>query len=183
MRPQLVLQHMEASSVRAWSRAASVRLEAIALAALSLGAAAIHFAVVADHFAEYALFGVFFSLIGWFQALWAIAYAIRPGNALALLAIAANAATVAIWYWAHAVGLPFGTKAGEVEPTTVTDLMATLFEVLLVAWLLGTAAFARSRRSAARLDPRPSGLQVAIAIGIVVAVALGTTIALSQPKM
>ncbi len=36
-----------------------------ALAALSVGAAAIHFAVIFEHFDEYVLYGVFFLVIAW----------------------------------------------------------------------------------------------------------------------
>src|SRR4029453_16572025 len=43
-----------------------------ALAVLSLAAAGIHFAVMGEHFQEYVVFGVFFSLVAWFQALWAL---------------------------------------------------------------------------------------------------------------
>ena len=46
----------------------SMRLDLFALATLSIGAAAIHFAVIGEHFAEYVLFGVFFSVVGWFEA-------------------------------------------------------------------------------------------------------------------
>jgi hypothetical protein len=35
------------------------------LAALSVGAAAIHFAVTFEHFDEYVLYGVFFLIISW----------------------------------------------------------------------------------------------------------------------
>jgi hypothetical protein len=40
------------------------------LAALSVGAAAVHFAVVFEHFTEYALYGVFFLIISWAQVIW-----------------------------------------------------------------------------------------------------------------
>ena len=72
---------MRASPVEA------IRIDLFALSTLSLGAAAIHFAVIGEHIAEYALFGVFFALIGWFEALWAIAYVMRPTRRLAGAAI------------------------------------------------------------------------------------------------
>lgn len=40
----------------------AIRIDLFALSTLSLGAAAIHFAVIGEHFAEYFLFGVFFGL-------------------------------------------------------------------------------------------------------------------------
>jgi hypothetical protein len=42
-----------------------------ALAALSVGAAAIHFAVIFEHFGESMLYGVFFLVIAWAQLIWA----------------------------------------------------------------------------------------------------------------
>jgi small-conductance mechanosensitive channel len=164
-----------------WFTAATSRLEPIALAALSLGAAAIHFGVITEHYAEFAPFGAFFSLIGWFQALWAVAYVIRPVLWLAVVAIIANIATILVWVWAHVVGLPFGPDPGKVEPTTVTDLMATLFELLLISglvWLSWTRATARDR------EPRPrSRLTAVVVLILVMTVALGTTVALAQGSM
>jgi hypothetical protein len=50
------------------------------LAAASLGAAAIHFAVIVPHFNEYTAFGVFFLVVAWFQAAWAC-WSRRPTTA------------------------------------------------------------------------------------------------------
>src|SRR6202050_1411579 len=50
------------------------------LAALSAGAAAIHFAVVFEHFAEYALYGVFFLVISWAQVIWPVVLFLRPSR-------------------------------------------------------------------------------------------------------
>src|SRR5437879_12851719 len=79
---------------------------------LSLGAAAIHFAVIPDHFKQWWAFGLFFAGIGWFQALWPIAYLLRPSGRSALLAILANLATIAVWVWTRSAGLPFGPAPG-----------------------------------------------------------------------
>src|SRR5687768_16697666 len=51
----------------------TVALAAIA-AALSLGAAAIHFAVIAEHLALDLGFGLFFIGLAWFQVIWAQVY-------------------------------------------------------------------------------------------------------------
>ncbi|MEO7663511.1 MAG: hypothetical protein ABIV26_00160, partial [Candidatus Limnocylindrales bacterium] len=111
------------------ARAVSFQPAPLALATLSMGAAAIHFAVISEHLSESILFGVFFAVLASLEALWALGYLIRPGRVLALGALAGNAATVALWAWAHLLGLPFGPQAGHLEPTTITDLMATAFEV------------------------------------------------------
>src|SRR5215469_4359432 len=55
------------------TRPAAVRTPLLAsLTALSVGAAAIHFAVVFEHFAEYILYGVFFLVIAWAQLIWPV---------------------------------------------------------------------------------------------------------------
>ena len=43
----------------------NVSVAQVALATLSMAAAAIHFAVMGEHFAEYLAFGVFFSVVAW----------------------------------------------------------------------------------------------------------------------
>ncbi len=40
------------------------------LASVSVGAAAIHFAVTFEHFDEYSLYGVFFLVVAWAQLVW-----------------------------------------------------------------------------------------------------------------
>ena len=114
---------MRTIDFRTWWTAASARTEPVALAALSLGAAAIHFGVITEHFSEYVLFGVFFSAIGWFEALWAVAYVIRPATWLGWLAVMVNTITVGTWAWAHLIGLPFGPDPGQLEPTRLADLL------------------------------------------------------------
>src|SRR5260370_16954594 len=65
------------------------------LAALSAGAAAIHFAVVFEHFSEYVLYGVFFLIIAWSQAIWAAVVLWRPSRPWLWLGIARNAIILA----------------------------------------------------------------------------------------
>ncbi len=153
----------------------TTRIDLFALATLSLGGAAIHFAVIGEHFREYVLFGVFFSLVGWFEAMWALAYVVRPTRRLAVGALVVNTATVMTWGWAHLFGLPFGPEPGQVQPTTVTDLMATSFEVLLVVLL----AFSLVRGTE---GPVSTG-RGAIFAGLIGVVVAGTTLALAQPAV
>jgi hypothetical protein len=48
------------------------------LAALSIGAAAIHFAVTFEHFSEYSLYGVFFLVLSWAQLAWPVVLIALP---------------------------------------------------------------------------------------------------------
>jgi hypothetical protein len=124
-------------------------LAAIA-AGLSLGAAAIHFAVAQEHFAEYFLFGLFFVALGWFQAIWAQVYMLRRNRSIAWIAIAVNLATVAIWIMSRTVGLPIGAEPWEPEAIGGLDLVSTIFELLLVGVLLPTVAPRRFPKLSAR---------------------------------
>src|SRR5262249_46380229 len=66
------------------------------LAALSAGAAAIHFAVVFEHFAEYALYGVFFLVISWAQMIWPAVLLRRPSRLWLWLALSRDAMVIAV---------------------------------------------------------------------------------------
>ena len=50
------------------------------LAALSIGAAVIHFAVTFSHFQENALYGTFFLIISWAQLIWPVGLFWRPNR-------------------------------------------------------------------------------------------------------
>lgn len=142
-------------------------------AALSLGAAAIHYAVTAEHFAEWWAFGIFFAAISWFQALWAIGYALRPTNALAGLAIVVNATIVVMWIWSRTLGVPLGPGAGTVEEVGLRDALATLLELTLVFGLIATHVFRRS--SGARREARAGG-DIGSLIVVVLVVAATTLV-------
>lgn len=68
-----------------------------ALAALSAGAAAIHFAVTFEHFQEYLLYGVFFLVIAWAQLIWPLGLFWGPSR---------------LWQTGTPTGTPAGTPAG-----------------------------------------------------------------------
>src|SRR5438046_1327931 len=67
------------------------------LAALSAGGAAIHFAVMFGHFSEYALYGVFFLVVSWAQAIWAAVVMWRPSRLWLGLGIVGNVIVLAIY--------------------------------------------------------------------------------------
>ena len=62
-----------------------------ALASLSAAAAAIHFAVVFEHFKDYTLYGVFFLVLAWAQLIWPAVLLWRPCPATATAGMAATA--------------------------------------------------------------------------------------------
>ena len=149
------------------------------LAVLSLGAAAIHFAVIPDHLAEWWAFGLFFAALGWFQALWAVAYLIRPTAGLAGFATVVNLVTVVLWAWSRSVGLPVGPEPGVAESIGAPDVIATVLEIALVAGLV--AMTRRPGGQGATTGPgvaRPAGDRW-LTLLLAVVVATATTIAIA----
>ena len=118
-------------------RTISVTATGAAVAAtLSTGAAAIHFAVVSEHMAEFAPFGLAFVAVAWFQVTWAQVYLLRPGPLAALGGALVSASVAAIWLLSRTFGLPVGPTPWVTEPVGTLDLFATAFEVSLIAVVL-----------------------------------------------
>jgi hypothetical protein len=137
----------------------------VALAVISLAAAGIHFGVMADHFDEYFLFGLFFSVVAWLQALWAIGMAVAPGRFLLAAGLVGNLAIVVIWTVSRTVGLPIGPDAGTAEAVGFADVLSTVLEVLIVAGC-GLLLTSRGRR---RLPAGPVGIGAVLALTVVLA--------------
>ena len=103
------------------------------LAALSAGAAAIHFAVVFEHFAEYTLYGVFFLVISWAQVIWPVVLLWRPARLWLWLGIAGNAVIIAVYVASRTAGLPFGPDLHNAEPVGALDIVSCVLEFGIVA--------------------------------------------------
>src|SRR3954453_11642191 len=110
----------------------------ILAATLSIGAGGIHFAVIQEHLSEDVLAAIFFVALAWFQVIWAMAYLLRPNDALRLVAIVVNAATVGIWVMSRTTGLPIGAEPWTPEAVGLADVVSSSFEIILVALLVGS---------------------------------------------
>jgi hypothetical protein len=121
------------------------RWTAVLAAGLSLGAAAIHFGVIGDHFAEYPPYGVAFAALAWFQVGWAIAYLAAPARRVAAVGAAINAGAIVVWLLSRTVGLPIGPEPGELEPVGPLDVLASAMELALIGLLLWNLAGNRIR--------------------------------------
>jgi len=127
------------------------------LAAVSAGAAAIHFAVVFGHFAQYLLYGVFFLVVGWAQLIWPAVLVWRPSRFWLWLGAAGNGVVLAVYAASRTVGLPFGPDLHHPEPAGPLDLVCGVLEVALLAgcaallWRPSLADRPAARRPAARL--------------------------------
>jgi len=145
------------------------------LAALSLGAGAIHFAMVPSHAGQSMVEGLGFALSGWFQVLFAGALLAKPSKLWLKLGIAANLLFVAVWAWSRTKGLPIGAHPNHAETISFIDGLTVGLEASLI---LFTAIVLVHPRFLADL-PRQ-----ALAIGSVVPVAalLAATAAIASPS-
>src|SRR3984885_8474016 len=79
-----------------------------ALAALSVGAAAIHFAVIFEHFDEYSLYGVFFLVLAWAQLVWPVVLVtlslLTRGLPTRAFLTWTPARTLRLWLWLGVAG-------------------------------------------------------------------------------
>ncbi len=107
------------------------RLIVVAIALCSFAAAAIHVAVLADHLAEYWLYGAFFAVVGFAQATWAGAMLVRPFRQLLVVGAILNAAITGVWAMSRTAGVGIGPQPG-LEAIGVADLVSTLLEVAVV---------------------------------------------------
>jgi FtsP/CotA-like multicopper oxidase with cupredoxin domain len=110
-------------------------------ALLTLGAAAIHFAVVPEHLDEYLPFGLFFLLLAGAQVALAVATLWRPGRRLFVGAALGTLAVLALWVVSRTIGLPIGSTPWQPEDMGVAGIMAAVLEgaavpaFALLAWL------------------------------------------------
>ncbi|MCA1839147.1 MAG: hypothetical protein ABR507_02740 [Actinomycetota bacterium] len=131
----------------------------IALAVLSAGAAAAHFAVMGAHFKEYWLFGLFFALLAWYQVLWALAIFAKPSRLVLWAGALVNLTVVGVWVVSRTAGLPIGPNPGIPEAKGTLDIITTIFEALIVM-----GAFAWLVRGAKSMSPRWLGVAVALVV-------------------
>src|SRR5215831_7182252 len=148
------------------------------LAALSSGAAAIHFAVTFEHFNEYLLYGVFFLVIAWAQMIWAAVAVWRLPRWWLWLGIAGNAAVVAVYLASRTTGLPFGPDKGHPEPFGALDVVSALLELALIA---GCAALLCRPSLAGRPVRRRTGFAAIASMAAIPAAVIAATVAVMTP--
>jgi hypothetical protein len=148
------------------------------LAALSAGAAAIHFAVVFEHFTEYALYGVFFLVVSWAQLIWPAVLLWRPSRLWLWLGIAGNAIVIGVYVASRTAGLPFGPDLHHVEPVGALDVVSCVLEFGLIA---GCAALLWRPSLADRPAARRGAVARAAALVAVPAAVIAATTAVMTP--
>jgi hypothetical protein len=123
------------------------RVAAPFLAGLSGGAAAIHFTVVPEHLADSRRMGIFFLVVAWAQAAWALWIVLRAPTRRVLTAGALlNGAVLGVWVMHHTVGIPFGLAGDHRHPVASIDLTCAVLEALVVAAVVAIFAAGPSRK-------------------------------------
>ena len=135
------------------------------VASAAAGAAAIHFAVVAEHFAEWWGFGLFFVASAVAQLVWAMAVVASRSRLLIWLGVIGNAAIVVLWLVTRTVGTLVGPEPATPEPIGLADSVATAFELTIVGagtWL------AWSGRVRPALPLRPAWVVSGVTLGVTI---------------
>ena len=173
-----------------------------AMAALSAGAAAIHFAVMFEHFGEYSLYGVFFLVLAWAQLVWPVVLIALPfltwapararparfpagwspsgltplaARRLAVwlwLGVVGNAGVLVIYFASRSIGLPLGPDTKTVEAWGGLDLVCAIEEILLV--VIAAAILARPGLLARTVRPRSQARSLASLLAAPVVVIIAT---------
>jgi len=119
-------------------------------AGLSFAAAAIHIAVVPEHFTESAPEGIAFGVLAVFQLATGALLQLGAANRLKVLIVAVNLGAALMWAITRTAGVPFISELASPEAIGIRDIAATAFELGIVAILLGLPwGIPRSRRFAA----------------------------------
>jgi len=122
-----------------------------ALAALLVGAGAVHLVMAPSHLGESTAEGLGFLVAAWLQIGLGVAVLLRPWRALWVAAIGVSAALFVAWVVSRTTGLPFGAHSGEAESVTIVDGVTAAMEgaavVLATALILGLPRGVRRFRS------------------------------------
>jgi hypothetical protein len=137
------------------------------VAALSFGAAAIAAGVVVGHGHEPVDYGLYFVLLAWFQALWAVGVLLRPRRWVLTLGAVLNAVVIAMVV-GRAAGLPVGPAAWQRNAAGALGVLATAIELLLVLLAAGLALHADDLGDPDPLVRPRAGLAAAAALVLAV---------------
>ena len=91
------------------------------LAALLVGAAAIHLAMAPSHLGESAVEGWGFLVAAWVQLGLALTLAVRPTPWALCGTVFSGVALITLWGVSRTTGLPFGDHAGHAESVSLVD--------------------------------------------------------------
>jgi hypothetical protein len=158
-RVAVALQHTSDAVMRRWNLGArhvpraradsTVEAMALVAALLVFVSSLIHSALIDDHWHQYWLYGAFFALVTFLQAIWAVLVLGDPLNQRVLIAGAAgNALLIVIWAVSRSVGVPIGPENGHPEAIGVLDVLSKLDELVAIVLVGAVLVFLRGPRRA-----------------------------------
>jgi hypothetical protein len=149
------------------------------LAALSLGAGVIHFAVSGDHYELSWAHGTFFAVVAWLQLSWAVAVVLRPTRWLLTAGALLNAGILGVWAMSRVWGVPVGPDPWTPENVTWADGLSSALELGIV--VLALVVLVRPAVAQHKLRPAVAVPVVGIAgLGVAVISSLAFTPALAS---
>jgi hypothetical protein len=149
------------------------------LAALSLGAGVIHFAVSGEHYELSWAHGTFFAVVAWLQLSWAVAIVLRPTRSLLTAGVLLNAGILGVWAVSRVWGVPIGPDAWTPESIALSDALSSACELCIMA--LALAVLVRPALAQRQLRPALAVPAVGIAgVGVAVISSLAFTPALAS---
>jgi hypothetical protein len=149
------------------------------LAALSLGAGVIHFAVSGEHYDVSWAHGTFFAVVAWLQLSWAVAVVLRPTRSLLTTGVFLNAGILGVWAVSRVWGVPVGPDAWTPESIALSDALSSVCELGIIA--LALAVLVRPAMAQRQLRPAIAVPVVGIAgLGVAVVSSLAFTPALAS---
>src|SRR3989440_6170467 len=144
------------------------------LAALSLGAGVIHFAVSGEHYDLSWVHGAFFAVVAWLQLSFAIAVVLRPARRLLTAGVLLNTGILGVWLMSRVWGAPFGSNPWTPENIGWADALSSGFELGIVVFAL--AVLVRPAIAQRKLHPGFAAPAVGIAgLGVAVIASLAFT--------
>ena len=149
---------------------------AFTAAALSLGAAGVHFSIIGAHFDEYWLFGVFFVLLTWFQVAWGLGILVkRDWRPLWIVGGAVNLAVVGLYVLTRTKGLPIGPAHWSPESAQFSDVLCTCLEAGIAVLALAALRPTWMNRPLPRPAALVTGGVAALGVATLVSVSLAVT--------
>jgi hypothetical protein len=129
------------------------------LAALLLGAGAVHLAVAASLFGRSTTEAVLFLVAAWFQVGLGVAVTRRPSRDVLVVVVEVSVLCIAAWAVSRTAGLPLGTYKGHAQSVTIVD--GTVVALEAAATLVALALLTRPR-----LRVRSTGVALTAIIGV-----------------
>lgn len=113
----------------------------------------IHVGAAVDHYEEFPLYTLAFSVIALLQVSWAWLLVRGPSRAILLAGALMQLGIVALWVVSRTAGVPIAPKAWTPEEVGIADLVATLGELVTVIAAFAVLA-ASTQAWAQRMLPR-----------------------------